>query len=62
MENQYTITEQIGFLYDANIKASELTLINKLLSKFSDDDIELINQVCEINFKVGFRAATEILK
>lgn len=62
MENQYTVTEQIGFLYEANIKANELMLINELLSKFNDDDIELINQACEINFKVGFRAATEILK
>lgn len=59
---EYTITEKIGKLYDMSIKPSECCEINQLLGKFNEDDMELINKVCEINFKIGFRVATELLK
>lgn len=59
---EYTINEKIGKLYDMSIKQSECCEINKLLSKFDEDDMELINKVCEINFKIGFRVAIELLR
>lgn len=62
MKKTYTDTEQIGMLYDINIKQNELKIINELLYKFSDDDIKIINKVCDINFKIGFRSAAKLLK
>lgn len=59
---KYTTTEKILKLYDMNIKQNEINIINNLLEQFDDNDIELINKVCEINFKIGFRSAAEILK
>lgn len=59
---EYTTTEKIGMLYDMSIKERENREINELLDKFNNDDIKLINKVCEINFKIGFRVATELLK
>ena len=61
MRKEYTTTEKIGFLYDSSIRADEANVINDLLDKFSDDDICLINRICEINFKIGFRVASELL-
>lgn len=59
---EYTTTEKIGMLYEMSIKSSENSEINKLLDKFNEDDMELINKACEINFRIGFRVATELLK
>lgn len=59
---EYTTTEKIGMLYDMSIKEHESREITELLGKFNDDDMELINKACEINFKIGFRVATELLK
>ena len=58
---EYTTTEKIGMLYDMNIKEHENREINELLDKFNEDDMELINRVYEINFKIGFRVASELL-
>lgn len=59
---EYTTTEKILKLYEMSIKSSENNEINELLDTFNDDDMELINKVCEINFKIGFRVATELIK
>lgn len=59
---EYTTTEKIGILYDMSIKENESREITELLGKFNDDDIKLINKVCEINFRIGFRVASELLK
>lgn len=59
---EYTTTKKIGMLYDMSIKEHENREINELLDKFNEDDMELINRVCEINFKIGFRVASELLK
>lgn len=59
---EYTTTEKIQKLYDMSIKERENREINELLDKFNEDDIELINKVCEINFRIGFRVASELLK
>ena len=40
---KYSIKEKIGFLYESSITQKELIKVNKLLSKFNEDDIELIN-------------------
>ncbi|MGL6186081.1 MAG: hypothetical protein ACRC1T_11960 [Clostridium chrysemydis] len=59
---KYTTTEKIGKLYDMTINQNEVKEINNLLSSFDEDDMELINRVCEINFKIGFRVANELTK
>ncbi len=59
---KYATEEKIGFLYESSITQEELIKVNKLLSKFNEDDIELINQVCDINFKVGFRVGVELIR
>ena len=59
---EYTTTEKIVMLYDMSIKEHENREINELLDKFNEDDMELINKVCEINFRIGFRVASELLK
>lgn len=59
---EYTTSEKIGMLYDMSIKENESREINELLGKFNENDMKLINKVCDINFKIGFRVAMELLK
>lgn len=61
MKKEYTTTEKITFLYDSSIREDEANRISDLLDKFNDDDMYLINRACEINFKIGFRVASELL-
>ena len=61
MKKEYTTTEKIGFLYDSSIRQEEIEKIDEVLEKFNEDDIDLINRACEINFKIGFRVASELL-
>lgn len=61
MKKEYTTTEKFGFLYDSTIKPEEVEKIGEVLEKFNEDDMDLINKACEINFKIGFRVASELL-
>lgn len=58
---EFTTEEKIGRLYDMSISQKEVERVNELLSKFDEYDMKLISEVCDINFKIGFRVASELL-
>ena len=45
---QYTTEEKIGFLQETSITCKEIIELNKLLNKFDENDMELINKACNI--------------
>ena len=62
IRDRYTTEEKIGFLQETSMTCKEIIELNKLLDKFDESDMELINKACNINFKIGFRAAAELMK
>lgn len=58
----YTVGHKIHQLTLMSFTEQEINEINELTARFDDEQIELINKISDIHFKIGFRNAIEFLR
>lgn len=61
MEKVYSVNEKVFELIRMSITTSEKEKINNLCQNFTDEELDRIDEVNDMYFKIGFRVASEIL-
>lgn len=58
----YDVSQKIHDLTVMSLTDIEMKAINELTAKFDDEDMNLINKLSDIHFKIGFRNAVDFLR
>lgn len=58
----YDVSQKIHDLTVMSLTDIEIKAINELTAKFDDEDMNLINKLSDIHFKIGFRNAVDFLR